>query len=58
MLPHKEKILKGGEDAVAAAEGLVCVSDGVGGWAMSGVDPAVFARDLIKNTVEIYEKEE
>jgi protein phosphatase PTC7 len=44
MLPHKEKIVKGGEDAVGLMEQLLVVSDGVGGWTMSGVDPALFSK--------------
>ena len=44
MNPHKEKILKGGEDAAFGSESLVVVCDGVGGWSMSGVDPAEYSR--------------
>lgn len=56
MLPHSEKIIKGGEDAVGLAEQLLVVSDGVGGWTMSGVDPALYSRQLVTNCVDIFSK--
>lgn len=47
MIPHPEKVSKGGEDACYANENLLAVADGVGGWAEVGVDPAIYSRKLI-----------
>lgn len=47
MIPHPEKIAKGGEDACFANEYILSAADGVGGWADSGVDPAIYSRKLI-----------
>ena len=55
MIPHPDKVEKGGEDAVftssryaALTRSLLAVADGVGGWADSGVDPAFYSRKLCK----------
>jgi protein phosphatase PTC7 len=44
MMPHPEKEFKGGEDASAASQLMIAVADGVGGWAESGVDPALYSK--------------
>jgi protein phosphatase PTC7 len=46
--PHPNKIQKGGEDAYGISENnrLLTMADGVGGWAESGVDPALYSREL------------
>ena len=44
--PHHQKKHKGGEDAAAITQNMVAVADGVGGWAESGVDPAVYSKKL------------
>ena len=46
MIPHPEKAHRGGEDALFAGKNVLSVADGVGGWASSGVNPALFARHL------------
>jgi protein phosphatase PTC7 len=33
IIPHPEKLWKGGEDACVAHDNLLVVADGVGGWA-------------------------
>ena len=43
MMPHEEKIAKGGEDAAVGSDYLVSVCDGVGGWSTQGVDPAEYS---------------
>ena len=51
VLPHPAKAARGGEDAavVDAATGLLCVCDGVGGWArVPGADAGLVARTLCK----------
>ena len=47
--PHPAKVQKGGEDAASVTDNFIAVADGVGGWANSGVDPAVFSRELCTN---------
>jgi len=46
MNPHYAKRHKGGEDAAVLNERLLVVADGVGGWAESGVDPAIYSKRL------------
>lgn len=50
-LPHPEKAYRGGEDASFIADnGLaIGVADGVGAWALSGIDAGVFAKQLMAN---------
>ena len=33
MIPHPDKVAKGGEDALFTHKNLIAVADGVGGWA-------------------------
>jgi len=47
--PHPQKRHKGGEDACCVTDNLISVADGVGGWAESGIDPAIFSRKLCAN---------
>ena len=56
MNPHFAKKAKGGEDAACILQNLLAVADGVGGWAESGVDPAIFSRRLCVN-IEKHGKE-
>jgi protein phosphatase PTC7 len=56
MIPHYLKKHKGGEDALAVKEGMICVADGVGGWNESGVDPSKFSRELCENITKGYNK--
>eukprot|EP00798_Chlamydomonas_sp_ICE-L_P020119 gene20119-26849_t len=49
-LPHPDKVHYGGEDAHFTTDhgaGAIGVSDGVGGWAESGVNPADYSRSLM-----------
>lgn len=50
LLPHPEKIRKGGEDAYFCNTFLNAfgVADGVGAWSTMGVDPAKFSRALMR----------
>lgn len=55
IVPHKDKVEKGGEDAffvTSAGCGAVGVADGVGGWSEDGVDPALYARTLMVRCCE------
>ena len=54
MIPHDEKVHKGGEDAFTASERLIAVADGVGGWANQGVDPGLFSKQLTKDIQALF----
>lgn len=54
--PHFEKRHKGGEDAATVSPNLIAVADGVGGWASSGIDPAIYSKRLCTIIGEIAEK--
>ena len=56
--PHIQKRAKGGEDAASLADNMIAVADGVGGWAESGIDPAIFSRKLCKNIDELFAKKQ
>src|SRR5688572_30009105 len=62
MIPHPDKVAKGGEDAFYADETVLSVADGVGGWANHGIDPSFYSKtlcsgigDLRKESPEKYE---
>jgi len=57
LLPHPEKAYKGGEDALFASEHVLLVADGVGGWADSGVDPALYSKKLASIVEELVSKD-
>ena len=48
-IPHPEKAHKGGEDAYFCNSQLLCVADGVGGWASYGIDPGLYSKELVKH---------
>ncbi|KAG1664831.1 hypothetical protein FOA52_007089 [Chlamydomonas sp. UWO 241] len=51
MIPHIDKVEKGGEDAFCICLkgfGSIGVADGVSGWAEEGIDPAEYSRSLMK----------
>lgn len=61
MIPHPEKRHKGGEDAYFLSEDgqVVGVADGVGGWALSGIDSGLYSKSLMaeaKKAVEAAKK--
>lgn len=35
---------------------MLCVADGVGGWAQYGVDPGLYSKELVKHVQANYEK--
>jgi len=49
VIPHPDKVAKGGEDAYYSDKNCLAVADGVGGWAEHGVDPAIYSRKLCAN---------
>ncbi len=54
MIPHPEKVHKGGEDAYYVNEKLLAVADGVGGWAAHGIDPGLYSKELCRHIDAIY----
>lgn len=55
MKPHYAKRHKGGEDAACLNSNLLCVADGVGGWAESGIDPAIYSKRLCALVEGLYD---
>jgi len=57
LIPHPDKVSKGGEDAyfVSSDGKAIGIADGVGGWALHGIDPAIFANCLMQNAQRAYE---
>ena len=58
IIPHPDKIEKGGEDALVVRKDLLSVADGVGGWADKGVDSGLYSKQLVKNIAEIHKIDE
>lgn len=61
LIPHPNKVEKGGEDAFFVSSyngGVIAVADGVSGWAEQNVNPALFARELMVNASRVVEDEE
>uniref|UniRef100_A0A7S0WYH8 Protein phosphatase n=1 Tax=Chlamydomonas leiostraca TaxID=1034604 RepID=A0A7S0WYH8_9CHLO len=54
VLPHPDKMAKGGEDWFYVSESMrsIGVADGVGGWAEIGVDAGAYARQLMGHAKE------
>ena len=49
LIPHPDKAARGSEDALFANDEMnaLGVADGVGGWIFHGVDPGVYAWELM-----------
>ncbi|GAA0167464.1 hypothetical protein Leryth_002748 [Lithospermum erythrorhizon] len=61
LIPHPNKVEKGGEDAFFVSNykgGVIAVADGVSGWAEKDVDPARFSRQFITYASTFVEDEE
>ncbi|XP_031400746.1 probable protein phosphatase 2C 26 isoform X3 [Punica granatum] len=59
LIPHPNKIDKGGEDAYLVSTfngGVLAVADGVSGWAEQKVDPSLFSRELMTNASSLLEQ--
>mmetsp|Transcript_82758 Transcript_82758/g.96752 ORF Transcript_82758/g.96752 Transcript_82758/m.96752 type:complete len:230 (-) Transcript_82758:5-694(-) len=56
VIPHPEKVAKGGEDAFFANEKIAAVADGVGGWAEYGVDPAKYSKELCSHIAQLVQE--
>lgn len=58
-VPHPSKEATGGEDAlfICVDEQAIGVADGVGGWALHGIDSGEYARELMANAVSAIKEE-
>ena len=54
ILPHPEKVERGGEDAVMSGPLWLGVADGVGGWIEKGIDSGLYARGLMEHASFVY----
>ncbi|MED6183825.1 hypothetical protein PIB30_041426 [Stylosanthes scabra] len=58
LIPHPDKVDRGGEDALLVSNyngGVIAVADGVSGWAEEDVDPSLFPRELLANASNFVE---
>ncbi|BBN18618.1 protein phosphatase PTC7 [Marchantia polymorpha subsp. ruderalis] len=54
MIPHPEKAARGGEDAYfIEGSQWIGVADGVGGWALEGINAGHYARELMWHCAEL-----
>ncbi|CAM6050192.1 unnamed protein product [Sphagnum compactum] len=61
VIPHPDKVEKGGEDAYFISDyggGVLGVADGVSGWAAEDVDPALYSRELMAHASNAAASEE
>lgn len=58
MIPHPDKVYKGGEDAyfVSKDKTVMGVFDGVGAWSNIGIDPGLYSKSLASECNEAYEQ--
>lgn len=58
-LPHPAKEATGGEDAhfICTDEHVIGIADGVGGWADLGVDAGLYAKELMRNSMDAIKDE-
>ena len=55
IIPHDEKRHRGGEDSADSNDYVLSVADGVGGWALRGVNPGLYSMELTRSLVEFAE---
>lgn len=53
IIPHDDKIHRGGEDAASTSDRFLVVADGVGGWARHGVNPGLYSKMLTEQVVAL-----
>ena len=56
MLPHPDKLFKGGEDYLYQHPQMLIIADGVGGWSEYGIDPGQYSYEYCTNCGKIFEE--
>jgi len=51
IIPHDDKLHRGGEDAADSTDQVLTVADGVGGWINKGVNPGIFSAKLTRSLI-------
>ena len=46
IIPHDDKMHRGGEDSADVNDFVIALADGVGGWASKGINPGFFSMEL------------
>jgi len=54
IIPHDDKIHRGGEDSAHATDTLITVADGVGGWENQGINPGLFSKLLTRTIKDLH----
>ena len=54
IIPHDDKIHRGGEDSAHATDTMITVADGVGGWERHGVSPGLFSKLLTRTIKDLH----
>ena len=57
IIPHDDKRYRGGEDSADSNDFILAVADGVGGWALRGVNPGDFSMELTGAVVGMAEQD-
>ena len=52
IIPHDEKMHRGGEDSADSSDKVLIVADGVGGWTLQGINPGLFSQKLTSSMLE------
>lgn len=55
IIPHDDKLYRGGEDSADGNYTTLTISDGVGGWAKSGINPGLFSAEFTRSVLEFSE---
>lgn len=54
IIPHDDKKFRGGEDSADNDDTVLVVADGVGGWALRGINPGLFSGALTNHAVKFH----
>ena len=52
IIPHDDKLHRGGEDSADSSDQVLAVADGVGGWANKGINPGLFSAKLTRSLID------
>ena len=57
IIPHDDKLYRGGEDSADSNDTLLVVADGVGGWALRGINPGLYSATLTSSVLGMHEED-